>query len=227
MGPPCPPWVHRVRHGSALSPPWRVRFGRASKPCLPCVRHVSALCPPCVRPCVHFGGCASKPCRPCAHLAFVHHVSAKALALPLDFAHSWPAVGQGRGTIRQNSFAPLRNPRCLYCMPAGRFPSYLHFGWPDSACASAPYAWKTVWGLCWYNFLACNYKISRHCECVVGFLQFSSFLKCLALFLGAYWEDLPELRDAILGALLKLGAHDVAFRRGLQPLQKLNWGVCW
>ena len=28
----------------------------------------------------------------------------------------------------------------------------IHSGYPNSAFASAPYASKTVWGLCWYNF---------------------------------------------------------------------------
>ena len=106
---------------SAICPPLRlpwVRFGRA----LNFVRHVSAL-----------------PC--------VHHVSPKALALPLDFARPWPAVGQGQGIIRQNSFVPLRSPQRLYCMPAGGFPSYIHFCSPNWAFTSALYACKTVWGL--------------------------------------------------------------------------------
>ena len=28
----------------------------------------------------------------------------------------------------------------------------IHFGSTNSAFASAPYAWKTVWGLCWYRY---------------------------------------------------------------------------
>ena len=62
----CPPRVCLV---CALCPPG-VRFGPASKPCLPFVLRMSALCPPCDRlvsatfpPCVHFAH-ASKPCAP-------------------------------------------------------------------------------------------------------------------------------------------------------------------
>ena len=43
------------------------RYALAASPEL--VRLVSAMGPPCVRPCVHFG-CASKPCLPCVRLAF-------------------------------------------------------------------------------------------------------------------------------------------------------------
>ena len=130
----CPPCVHLestlaappnfVHHVSAMCLA-RVRLVSALAASLNFVHHVSAgLCPPCVRL------VATRPSLVghVSTLPFAHHVSTKALALPLDFARSWPAVGQGRGIIRQNSFAPLRNPRCLYCMPAGLFPSYLHFG---------------------------------------------------------------------------------------------------
>ena len=100
---PCPPCVRRVTdlRQPWMCPPW-VRFGRGSKPCPPCVRRVTDLrqpwmCPPWVR----FGR-GSKPC-----------LSAKALALLLDFVRSWPAVGQGRGIIRQSFFAPLHNQQRL------------------------------------------------------------------------------------------------------------------
>ena len=55
-----------VRHVSAMCPPC-VRFARGSKacpPCPPCVRLVSALCPPLCWPWVRFGR-ASKLCPPC------------------------------------------------------------------------------------------------------------------------------------------------------------------
>ena len=73
--PLCAPCVCPVCHESATAAsPNFVRIGsalcplcRASKPCLPCVR--LAFCPP---PCVRY------------------HGSAKALALPLDFARSEP-----------------------------------------------------------------------------------------------------------------------------------------
>ena len=33
----------------------------------------------------------------------------------------------------------------------------IHFGSPNLAFASAPYAWKIVWGLCWYNSAKIEY----------------------------------------------------------------------
>ena len=71
----------------------------------PRLQTLFAMGPPCIRSCVHFGR-TSKPCLPRVRLAFCpppcvrYHVSAKALALPLDFARSWPVVGQGRSIIR-------------------------------------------------------------------------------------------------------------------------------
>ena len=126
----CPPCVcNFVCYVSALRP-------SLCPPCLglcPGLRPALAASPnlvghrpgPCVRPCLHFG-LASNLNLVChvSALPFVHHVSAK--ALPLVFVSSWPAVGQGRGIIRQNSFAPLRNPQRLYCRPAGQFPLYIH-----------------------------------------------------------------------------------------------------
>ena len=144
----CPPCVRHVSASCALcARPW-VHFGRASKPCLPCVplpsvRLVSALCPPwvrfgrrvpamfspCLRTCVRFG-CASKPSLPC-------------------FVRSWPAVGQGCGTTHRVDIACS-----LVC--------FLHnifiFDSPNSAFASGPYSWKTVGGLCWYNSRELRHK---------------------------------------------------------------------
>ena len=128
----CPP----------LCLPW-VRCGRASELCLPCVCLVSTLCPPCVHlePALklHFQTFMSRSCFPAlcplwfrlqtlsamcppCILSTMCHVSAKTLALSLDCARSWPAVGQGRGISRQNSFALLRNPQRLYiARPLGSF----------------------------------------------------------------------------------------------------------
>ena len=111
---------------SALCPP-SVLFGRVSTLCPPCVRHVSAWCPAlcplwlCLQalsamcpPCLLSTMCPLKPC--------LWTLSALGLLL-----------GEGHGIIRQNSFAPLRNPQHLYCMPAGQCPSYILFGSPNSA----------------------------------------------------------------------------------------------
>ena len=116
----CPPRVRPVSALSTLSPLWP-RLQTLSAMCPPCL----GLCPPCVRP---FSTLAVPPNLVChvSALPFAHHVSAK--ALPLDFVRSWPAARQVHSIIRQNSFAPLRNPQrlSLYRMPAGQFPSYVH-----------------------------------------------------------------------------------------------------
>ena len=110
--------------------------------CPPCVRHMSAPA---------FAICLESPLaappnfvRHVSALPFVHHVPAKALALPLDFARSWPAVGQGRGIIRQNSFAPLRNPQRLVSFIYSFLPT--KFGLHKCTLCL-----KSVWGLCWYH----------------------------------------------------------------------------
>ena len=169
---------------------------------------MSASCPPCVR----------LESALAASLNFVRHVPA---SFP-DFARSWPAVGQGRGIIRQNSFAPLRNVQraCplvsflhifilahqirpslahlmlekLFGVYVGQFPSYLHFGSPNLAFTSAPYARKTVWGLCWYNFhVRLNqihvhvFKVMNHANVLFNILMtrtsdfFQALKKVLAL----------------------------------------------
>ena len=78
----CPPCDRLVSATCPLlaAPPNLVRLLCLPHVCASCVRHVSALCPPCAR---------SLP-------AQVHHVS-----WPLDFVRSWPAVGQGHGITGQ------------------------------------------------------------------------------------------------------------------------------
>ena len=70
----------------------------------PRLQTLSAMCPPSLLSTM----CPLKPW-PCLW-------TLSALGLP------W---GQGRGIIKQNSFAAVRNPQRLYCMPAGQFPSVI------------------------------------------------------------------------------------------------------
>ena len=59
-----------------------------------------------------------------------------------------------------------------------------HSFWlPNSAFASAPYAWKTVWGLCWYNFLLLSYFPFFNISFPIVFL-FVSFFVLSFKFLG-------------------------------------------
>ena len=123
----------------------------------PCVRLVSAMCGPCV--ClesalaappnlVHVSAicalwprlqtlsalllcllpvcplCARSLSAMCSLFASSGHVSS-----PLDFVRSWPPVGQGRGIIKYIFSA------CLLVTFLG-----IHFGFTNSAFASAPYA---------------------------------------------------------------------------------------
>ena len=116
----CTPFV---RHVTALSPP-RVRFGRASKPFSPCVRLLCLprVCPPCVR---------SLP-------AQIQIVLASGLC---------PLVACCRARSWQYEVKYCATHHVYIACPLVRFLG-IHFGSTNSAFASAPYAWKTVSGLC-------------------------------------------------------------------------------
>ena len=169
----CPPFMRRVCLESALaaSPRFLRHVSALYQPCVGLVAalavfvrlvsavsslsHVSAMCLPCAPPgvCFESSFAATLPpalCPPCACQlrSTMCPVSAQALALPLDFVRSW---GRVVAAWSKNSFSPLRS---LHVYIACALISFvgIHFGYPNSAFASAPYAWKTVWGLCSYIY---------------------------------------------------------------------------
>ena len=171
--PLCPPWFRFqiwlprlqlcrpcVRLVSAMCLPCCPALYNLNLPSPPCVFHVSAMCPlkrshhsPSLTamrpPCVCH---VSSMCRSC-----VRSLSAMC---PLFVSASPPLTGLcpllaccGAGSWRHQVkfFLAIAQPTAYIL----RFVVSLlgiHFASPNSAFASAPYAWKTVWGLCWYNF---------------------------------------------------------------------------
>ena len=145
----CPPCV---RHVSALCPPCvHLESASAAPPNL--VRHMSAMCPLCVTvwpPCVRHASALCPPLSTTGPPCFLLKPP------PLDFVRSWPAVGQGRGIIKQNSFSPLRNPQRLYCMPVGQFPWH-SFWFPKFGLCKRTLCLKNSGVGCWVKLCISSY----------------------------------------------------------------------
>ena len=167
----------RPRSLSALRPPlfalclpW-FPFGSDFTLCPPCVRLVSAVCPPCVRlvcewsllwPCLQtlsalcpplvFAVCVSTICP-----LFVRHVPALCQLRSTNQVTMCSLLlaccGAGPWHHEAKFFLSIAQPNPVYiaCPLVSFLGIHFGFGSTNSAFASAPYAWKTVWGLCWSN----------------------------------------------------------------------------
>ena len=166
---------HFLRHVSALSVRLASamrrpcdRFGRVCplsvrlEPALPRLHHVSALCPAWCLLWVLFRRNLAARSLP----AVVRHdnvlVSSgpPCVQCPLKpWPCLWTALGAGLWQREVKFFLTIAQPTRWYFFSLVSFLG-IHFGYPNSAnsaFASAPYAWKTVWGLCWYNLNETNF----------------------------------------------------------------------
>ena len=115
-------------------------FGRASRPCPP----MSTMRPPCDR---HM----SPRCVRSLSAVLCHMPALLSARVRRASAQASPCLLWGRAVASSS--------RILFhlCATHSVYFARLLVGFlgilaPQiSACASAPYAWKTVWGLCWYN----------------------------------------------------------------------------
>ena len=139
----CRPFVCLV---SALRPPW-VRLSRVSRLCPPCL----GLCPP---PCVRLVSTVAAPLYPVTCLPCL--LSTMCPLKPWPCLWTLPALCLLWGRVAASSGKILSH-HCVTHRVYIACPrvSFLHiFGFAHQTLpSSAPYAWRTVWGLCWYNFL--------------------------------------------------------------------------
>ena len=113
-----------------------ISFGRVPRACPPRVR-LCILCP-------HvFALCVSTMCPLC---------QLKSTMCPRLWTLSARGLLWGRAVASWSIkfFLSIQQPTALNGMPASQLPWH-SFWLPNLAFARAPYAWKTVWGLCWQN----------------------------------------------------------------------------
>ena len=154
-------WLAAICSGRVPGPcPWCVRLASRMVShlvsALPCVRFVSALCLRASKPCL-WPPCVASP-RFVALSPLWRRLQTLSAMCPLK---PWPclwilsAFGLlcGRAVASSSKILSHHCDARVFILHA-RLVSFLgiYDGFPNSAFASTPYAWQTVWGLCWYNF---------------------------------------------------------------------------